>query len=93
MPRQKRGHRLSKEEPNVRSASGAGTLDRNRHIPNAAGIHKRHNVALPVFAIEIDGEKRTCFIEQHGIYADNARLAIIIVPQKMPTNDIIGYRD
>ena len=76
-----------KEDPDVATASRAGTLQSRRHIQLPACIHERVRIFLPGSLVEIHGEKPAGFVRQQWVNANG------FGPQQMILNRSLGQRE
>src|SRR6476646_9367344 len=76
--------RTVKEDPDVTSLPGAGTLQGGGHTEHVTGLQKREGVVLPGFFVEIRCEEPACFVRQERIYSYR------FLAQEMAFDDNVG---
>ena len=88
--RQTRRYSLVEEQPNVSAVSRSRTFERSGDSPPGTDCEIGGCVLTPPLAVEIDHQKVTAFIEQHGIEAHRERLAVIVCARQVPTHHSVG---
>lgn len=85
-------NRLFEEQPHVPATTGAGPLERSRNIHPAAGLEEGRSIFAPILLVKVDREEETRLILEDWIDARHERLPLIVVPEQMPPNHLIGNR-
>ncbi|HEY0372862.1 MAG TPA: hypothetical protein VGD79_12715 [Thermoanaerobaculia bacterium] len=90
LARENRSNGLFEEEPHVGALTGTRPFDGRRQIQPPAGLHERTRILAPAPLVEIDREKRTRLIAEHGIDSRDERLPFIVASRQMPADHVIG---